>query len=325
MLKSDGLSLHGVMLGGLNVIISEAARMDGYLETVGDDGNLHKIIFQFHGCYWHGCPEHFPTNKDSEEDRYRNTLRLTELFRRSGYTVVEKWECKFREELISDREVKTYFDAHPTTRVRPLSLREALCGGRTSALRSYIKADLSKGETIKMVDVVSEYPNANLRGSYPYGHPTIHLEGDPDMPPIEQWNGVIKCTVLPPRDLFLPVLPYKSNGKLMFPLCRTCVETLNSDLCHHDDPVLRQITGVLPNYSSPCSKKGTLLSKYTKSINIQGPCAMIRRRVKMACSQRMFGVYSPLKFKPVAGRLSAIRMRKSSSILMTSKYMTGSF
>jgi hypothetical protein len=217
--------------------------VDGYLETLQDDGTLKKIIFQFHGCYWHGCPEHFPTDENSNENRYENTMRLTALFRSAGYSVIEKWECKFRGELKSDPEVKAYFEAHPSTRVPPLSLRDALCGGRTSALRSYVKADLNEGETIKMVDVVSEYPNANLRGRYPYGHPTIYLEDDPGMPPIEQWNGVVKCTVLPPRDLFLPVLPFKSNGKLMFPLCRTCVETVSNDLCHHDDPALRQITG----------------------------------------------------------------------------------
>ena len=42
--------------------------------------------------------------------------------------------------------------------------------------------------------------------------------------------------ILPPRQLYLPVLPYKSNGKLTFPLCRTCVETRASENCEHSDP-----------------------------------------------------------------------------------------
>ncbi|KAK3910262.1 putative DNA polymerase [Frankliniella fusca] len=160
----------------------------------------------------------------------------------SGYTVIEKWECEFKSDLASDPDTKAYFEAHPTTRTPPLGLRDALAGGRTSALKWYYKADLAKGEKIKMVDVVSEYPNANLRGEYPYGHPTLYLEGDPDMPPPDTWNGVIKCTVLPPRDLYLPVLPYKAKGKLMFPLCRTCVEEENTEMCHHNDPQERQLT-----------------------------------------------------------------------------------
>ena len=217
--------------------------VDGYVEIPRTDGSVERRIYQFHGDFWHQCPRHFPPTADSRENRYENTVRLTALFRRAGYTVVEKWECEFREELKSDPEVKGYFLAHPTPRIPPLILRDALYGGRTCALRSYHKADLTKGEIIKMADVVSMYPSAQLRGAFPYGHPTIYLEGDPQMPTVDQWNGVIQCTVLPPRDLFVPVLPYRSGGKLMFPLCRTCAETEGNELCRHDDPALRQLTG----------------------------------------------------------------------------------
>ena len=217
--------------------------VDGYVEINKPDGGIEKRIYQFHGCYWHQCPIHYPANADSPINRYEKTVHLTSLFRRSGYTVVEKWECQFDKDILEDPEVIAYFEAHPTTRAPPLNLRNALCGGRTSALRWHHKADLSKGETIKMADVISEYPNANLRGMYPVGHPTIYLQGQTPMPPINTWNGIIKCTVLPPRDLFLPVLPYKCNGKLMFPLCRTCCETESKELCKHNDPADRQLTG----------------------------------------------------------------------------------
>lgn len=158
-------------------------------------------------------------------------------------TVVQKWECEWQNEVKTVPEVQAHFEAHPTKRSTPLDLRRALCGGRTNAMRWFQKADLDRGETIKMADVTSEYPDAYLRGKFPIGHPTIYLEGDPAMPPIDTWNGVVKCTVLPPRDLFLPVLPYKCNGKLMFPLCRTCCETEIKEMCHHDDPADRQLTG----------------------------------------------------------------------------------
>ena len=218
-------------------------RVDGYVEIPLAQGGVERRIYQFHGDYWHQCPIHYPADADTVDNRFENTQRLTALFRRSGYTVIEKWECEWDKQLKTDPDVIAYFEAHPTTRVTPLDLRGALCGGRTSALRWYHKADLAKGETIKMADVVSEYPNANLRGKYPYGHPTIYLEGDTDMPPVHTWNGIIKCTVLPPRDLFLPVLPYKCNGKLMFPLCRTCVHTENKHICQHENPADRELTG----------------------------------------------------------------------------------
>ncbi|KAK3915371.1 ATP synthase F(0) complex subunit B1, mitochondrial [Frankliniella fusca] len=53
----------------------------------------------------------------------------------SGYTVIEKWECEFKSDLASDPDTKAYLEAHPTTRTPPLGLRDALAGGRTSALK----------------------------------------------------------------------------------------------------------------------------------------------------------------------------------------------
>ncbi|KAK3920747.1 putative DNA polymerase [Frankliniella fusca] len=217
-------------------------RVDGYIEIPKDDGTLEKRIYQFHGDYWHQCPRHFPPSETDTENRLDQTRRITALFRRAGHTVIEKWECDFKEDLEKDPEVKAFFRTHPTTRVPPLRLRDALAGGRTNAMKWYHKADIDNGETIKMVDVVSEYPNANLRGKYPYGHPHIYLEGDPNMPAMSTWNGVVKCTVLPPRNLYIPVLPYRAHERLMFPLCRSCVETMQEERCTHDDPAQRELT-----------------------------------------------------------------------------------
>jgi len=216
-------------------------RVDGYMELSRADGSVEKRIYQFHGDYFHGCERHFPVKEGEKNYRLENTKRITELFRREGYTVMEKWECDFKREMQEDDEVKSYFESHPTTRKPPLVLRDALCGGRTSAIRWYHKADLDRGERIKFVDVISEYPSVNLSGKYSAGHPTIFLEGDPNMPPVDQWNGIIKCTVLPPRNLYHPVLPVKANGKLMFPLCRSCMESESSELCRHV-PSEREIT-----------------------------------------------------------------------------------
>ena len=41
--------------------------------------------------------------------------------------------------------------------------------------------------------------------------------------------------MLPPRDLYHPVLPYRNNNKLYFPLCRTCTELHSSEKCQHDE------------------------------------------------------------------------------------------
>ncbi|XP_054720574.1 uncharacterized protein LOC129230198 [Uloborus diversus] len=76
-----------------------------------------------------------------------------------------------------------------------LKPRDAFYGGRTNAVKLYHEGDT------KYVDFTSLYP----------------------------W-----CKVLPPRSLFLPVLPYRCNGKLMFPLCSTCAENMTQTPCAHN-------------------------------------------------------------------------------------------
>lgn len=59
---------------------------------------------------------------------------------------------------------------------------------------------------------------------------------------MKDYFGIIKCKVLPPSDLHLPVLPVRCNGKLMFPLCQMCAEKRQPTPCQHSDEE-RCITG----------------------------------------------------------------------------------
>ena len=62
------------------------------------------------------------------------------------------------------------------------------------------------------------------------GHPRIITKNFDN---ISSYFGLVKCTVLPPRRLFHPVLPYRTQGKLIFPLCKTCADTCNQTPCTH--------------------------------------------------------------------------------------------
>jgi hypothetical protein len=49
---------------------------------------------------------------------------------------------------------------------------------------------------------------------------------------------VLDLIIHAPRGLYHPVLPYKTDGKLLFPLCRTCAEQRDlgpDDRCPHTD------------------------------------------------------------------------------------------
>ncbi|KAK7580799.1 hypothetical protein V9T40_001428 [Parthenolecanium corni] len=69
------------------------ARVDGF-----DHDN--KIVYQYHGCLWHGCPKCYdgefinPMNKTSCDDLLQKTKDRTKRLERAGYTVIEEWECK---------------------------------------------------------------------------------------------------------------------------------------------------------------------------------------------------------------------------------------
>jgi hypothetical protein len=80
-----------------------------------------------------------------------------------------------------------------------LEPRDAFHGGRTEAFTLF-----QKDQNISYVDVTSLYPYINKTGKIPIGHPEIVIEGFID---IQQYEGFIKCKILPPRGLYIPVLP----------------------------------------------------------------------------------------------------------------------
>ena len=93
-----------------------------------------------------------------------------------------------------------------------------------------------EGERIHYYDVMSLYPYVCKYSKFPVGHPTIHV-GDTcrDKQAMLSKEGLIKCTVLPPKRLYHPVLPYHCNNKLLFCLCRTCAVECNfSGECVHE-------------------------------------------------------------------------------------------
>ncbi|CAC5394811.1 unnamed protein product [Mytilus coruscus] len=112
----------------------------------------------------------------------------------------------------------------------PLEPRDAFYGGRTEAFKLYSEA--TSTHKIKYYDVTSLYPYINKTGKIPLGHPNIITE---NFEHISNYEGLIKCKILPPRRLHIPVLPCRTNNKLLFHLCRSCAENKQQNNCHHSD------------------------------------------------------------------------------------------
>ena len=64
-------------------------------------------VFQFHGCWWHGCPRCFTDrgrqirHGKTRDELYAATIARTRSLREAGYRVIEKWECQYARRQMS--------------------------------------------------------------------------------------------------------------------------------------------------------------------------------------------------------------------------------
>jgi hypothetical protein len=105
---------------------------------------------------------------------------------------------------------------HPIVRHAPMCTRDSLYGVRTEAMRLHYKIR-EEQESVQYCDVMSLYPYICKYFKFPIGHLTIHV-GDicADIEACLKMEGLMKCSVVPPKDLFHPVLPFRHNKKLLF-------------------------------------------------------------------------------------------------------------
>ena len=201
-------------------------------------------VYEFQGCFTHGCPTCYPNRHEKHprhydrtmQDVYETTQDKVQQLTEQGYKVIQMWGCEWKHLKETQPEIDSFVQGLDF--IPPLQPRDAFCGGRTNAVKLY--HHVTPGQKIHYIDVTSLYPWVNKTSRYPKGHPTfISQPGHTDIRP---YFGLIQCQVLPPRDLYHPVLPYRQDDKLTFPLCATCVQDEmrkplldRSYQCHHTD------------------------------------------------------------------------------------------
>jgi hypothetical protein len=168
--------------------------------------------YEFHGCVFHGCPKcynHSTFNALKNElmsQTYLKHLKRIDEIRKNVVNLVEIWECEYNT-LTETNEVLKQLIAEECDLKKPLNPRDALAGGRTSAIILYYEG------AADYVDFTSLYPYVQKYGQFPIGHPQIITENFRN---VDNYFGLIYCRILPPRKLYHPVLPYHTNGKLLF-------------------------------------------------------------------------------------------------------------
>ena len=193
--------------------------VDGYCQDT-------HTVYEFQGCFVHGYPRCYPNRHEKHlrhcdrtmQDVYETTQQKIKELRAQGYNVVEMWECDWKRLKETSPDIQTFVDS--LAFVDPLNPRDAFCGGRTNAIKLYHR--VTPGQKIHYIDYTSLYPWVNKTCVYPKGH--SRFLSQPGHTDISLFFALIQCRVLPPRALYHPVLPYRHEGKLTFPLCATCVE-----------------------------------------------------------------------------------------------------
>ena len=231
VLTNKGLNIQHALNGGEKklTIDNKTYKVDGFCKKTN-------TVYEFYGCFWHGCPNCYKPNIiNSKNQRDMGTLNdLTiekrETIKSAGYNHVSTYECQLNK----SKEFQKFAKGFDQEIVEPLNPRDAFYGGRTNATKLHYK--FKENECGRYVDFCSLYPTVQYYQKFPISHPTkIH---NPEKY-CKSWYGLIKCKVVPPRKLYHPVLPQRikvdSYEKLVFTLCKTCAETRNQNKCKHTD------------------------------------------------------------------------------------------
>ena len=235
-------------------------KVDGYFE---DDDQ--KVVLEFYGCLYHGCPQCYdpqcisPVSNEKMEELVNKTLQREEELKKMGYELRSIWECQWDamvsgdihgeiefDECVDDQmdcELQSTLDEIELSKgqfeLDPILPRETLVGGRCSNARLF-KECLEEGEEICYLDFTSLYLFVMKNRQYPMGHP-VRIRSNFNYR-INAYFGVAKAVLLPPRDLYHPILPVRvkdeeGNTKLMFPLCNKCAVESNFVInsCNHTE------------------------------------------------------------------------------------------
>ncbi|CAC5389505.1 unnamed protein product [Mytilus coruscus] len=202
-------------------INNKCYKVDGYYY---DRENKMRNVYEFYGCYWHGCTKCYSPEEICKKDRNKKTmkelydqtkerLKTIEDYLKPNVKIHTIWECEF------DQQKYPEVDPH----LKPIDKRDAFYGGRTETIQLYNNLSDLKG---RYVDFCSLYPSVNKYCKYPIGHPITYTDISVDDYIKNNYFGIMKCKILPPKGLYHPVLPYKqltsdNTHKLLFGLCRT--------------------------------------------------------------------------------------------------------
>ena len=128
-------------------------------------------VYQFHGCWWHGCQTCFPNDRDSKQygrshkEKRDHTTKIAEYIRQSGYGLEEIWECEWRTYRRGNAVTNSYL--YPTESRYRMTSEEILQFIRNGQLFGAVLCDIHVPEDKK--DYFAEMPPI-------FKNTTVHFE-----------------------------------------------------------------------------------------------------------------------------------------------------
>ena len=182
--------------------------------------------YEYFGCWYHSCrvcfnQKIFNTSKQMTmasvrilHDRRINLLKKL-TYNSKPINLVSIWECDFLRQAKINNDLKSFFIEFKLP--DKLNPRHGFYGGRTEVFMKYYKA--ASHQKIKYLDFCSLYPYTQKYKDFPLEHPEIIISNFKD---ISEYFGLVKLKILAPRNMYIPILPTRVDGKLLFALCSKC-------------------------------------------------------------------------------------------------------
>jgi DNA polymerase type B, organellar and viral len=184
------------------------------------------------------------TFERNSDDFYKKKKLFIEKYKSVVKGTTSLWECRFNVMKEKNKHLKTFL---ATTILRPI---ERICPRNSvkSALNDVFSLQALSDDTMQIyyLDCVSLYPTVALKFPLPWGKyqiifgdalkdEDITFENGSYFYKSQLMHGLGHVTVVPPTNLFLPVLLTTINNHSVATLCYQCAKSKSLGKCSHDD------------------------------------------------------------------------------------------
>ena len=150
---SNGVNIKYALNGGEKklTIDDKTSKVDGFCKETN-------TVYEFYGCFWHGCPECYRPNiiniKNQKHTGALNdqTIEKRDTIKNAGYNHVSTYECQ----LAKNKDFQKFAKKFNQQMVEPHNLRDAFYGGRTNATELF--NNFKDNKCGRYVDFCSLYP-----------------------------------------------------------------------------------------------------------------------------------------------------------------------